>query len=118
MNKNKAGASLDSLMSSFNARITQLQELVIARNSENYSINSIHFISILQLYIFLFIEAFVLTRICSVPCERRRGSVSGGRGGERDGASGEGYQGPPARRGTSHSQNQGTLVTCTLSVCF
>ncbi|KAL5180852.1 Spindle and kinetochore-associated protein 1 [Glycine soja] len=32
MNKNKAGASLDSLMSSFNARITQLQELVIARN--------------------------------------------------------------------------------------
>ncbi|XP_047149083.1 spindle and kinetochore-associated protein 1 homolog [Vigna umbellata] len=32
MNGNKAGASLDSLMSSFNARITQLQELVIARN--------------------------------------------------------------------------------------
>ncbi|WVZ16575.1 hypothetical protein V8G54_009557 [Vigna mungo] len=32
MNGSKAGASLDSLMSSFNARITQLQELVIARN--------------------------------------------------------------------------------------
>ncbi|CAJ1948652.1 unnamed protein product [Sphenostylis stenocarpa] len=32
MDGNKAGASLDSLMSSFNARITQLQELVIARN--------------------------------------------------------------------------------------
>ncbi|KAK7390179.1 hypothetical protein VNO78_25478 [Psophocarpus tetragonolobus] len=33
MNENKAaGASLDSLMASFNGRITQLQELVIARN--------------------------------------------------------------------------------------
>ncbi|KAL2337558.1 hypothetical protein Fmac_012004 [Flemingia macrophylla] len=32
MNGKEAGASLDSLMSSFNARITQLQELVIARN--------------------------------------------------------------------------------------
>nr|KYP46467.1 Spindle and kinetochore-associated protein 1 isogeny [Cajanus cajan] len=32
MNGKQAGASLDSLISSFNGRITQLQELVIARN--------------------------------------------------------------------------------------
>ncbi|XP_061363839.1 spindle and kinetochore-associated protein 1 homolog [Gastrolobium bilobum] len=32
MNAKKAGSSLESLMSSFNARINQLQELVIARN--------------------------------------------------------------------------------------
>ncbi|PNX82699.1 spindle and kinetochore-associated protein 1, partial [Trifolium pratense] len=31
-NSKNAGSSLDSLMSSFNARILQLQELVIARN--------------------------------------------------------------------------------------
>lgn len=47
MNGSKAGASLDSLMSSFNARITQLQELVIARNSEFPSIH-FNFISNLQ----------------------------------------------------------------------
>ncbi|GMN44692.1 hypothetical protein TIFTF001_013890 [Ficus carica] len=32
MDANKAGASLDSLMSAFNSRIAELQELVIARN--------------------------------------------------------------------------------------
>lgn len=33
MDPKDAGASLDSLISSFNARIVELQELVIARNS-------------------------------------------------------------------------------------
>ncbi|KAE9603201.1 putative spindle and kinetochore-associated protein [Lupinus albus] len=32
MDSNSAGSSLDSLISSFNARISNLQELVIARN--------------------------------------------------------------------------------------
>lgn len=39
MDSKKAGSSLDSLISSFNARITQLQELVIARNSEFNTFN-------------------------------------------------------------------------------
>lgn len=35
MDVKKAGSSLDSLISSFNTRIADLQELVIARNSES-----------------------------------------------------------------------------------
>lgn len=38
MEAKKAGSSLDDLMSSFNTRIAELQELVIARNSESISI--------------------------------------------------------------------------------
>jgi hypothetical protein len=34
MEEKKAGSSLDELMSSFNIRIAELQELVVARNSE------------------------------------------------------------------------------------
>ena len=34
MESKKAGATLDSLISAFNARIAELQELVIARNSK------------------------------------------------------------------------------------
>lgn len=36
MEAKKAGSSLDDLMSSFNTRIAELQELVIARNSESF----------------------------------------------------------------------------------
>lgn len=35
MDAKKAGASLDSLMSAFNSRISELQNLVIARNSQS-----------------------------------------------------------------------------------
>lgn len=35
MDGKKAGASLDSMVSIFNARIAELQELVIARNSQS-----------------------------------------------------------------------------------
>jgi len=35
MEGNQAGSSLDSLIASFNKRIGELQELVIARNSES-----------------------------------------------------------------------------------
>jgi hypothetical protein len=35
MDVKQAGSSLDSLISSFNTRIAELQELVIARNSES-----------------------------------------------------------------------------------
>jgi hypothetical protein len=37
MEEKKAGSSLDDLMSSFNTRIAELQELVVARNSESIS---------------------------------------------------------------------------------
>lgn len=35
MDLKKSGASLDSLITTFNTRIAELQELVIARNSES-----------------------------------------------------------------------------------
>jgi hypothetical protein len=36
MEAKKAGTSLESLMSSFNTRILELQDLVIARNSQSF----------------------------------------------------------------------------------
>ena len=57
MDVKKAGSSLDSLVSSFNARITELQELVIGRNSEfnstsisNYSDSSFPWITYTNLH--------------------------------------------------------------------
>lgn len=55
-----AGSSLDSLMSSFNARVLQLQELVIARNSEFFNLNFFY------IYIIVHIDEFVPVLCCAV----------------------------------------------------
>lgn len=65
MDLKQAGSSLDSLISSFNTRIAELQELVIARNSESTR-NSVRFIPTSVLRIFGLSYSFCIHRIGSV----------------------------------------------------
>ena len=100
--KAAAGTSLESLMSSFNTRIAELQDLVIARNSLSLSLSSIfrpiRFVHVLHQWMLMLLFAN-----CSVPGDKRNGFVSGGRSIEGDGASAPLYQGPLARRNPRHS---------------
>lgn len=63
MDLKQAGASLDSLISSFNARIAELQELVIARNSKLPQTSHIFFFKIKMLLIFIFVSVYPATSI-------------------------------------------------------
>ena len=99
--KAAAGTSLESLMSSFNTRIAELQDLVIARNSLSLSLSlSSLFRPRLHPWMLMLMLLFAN---CSVPGDKRNGFVSGGRSIEGDGASAPLYQGPLARRNPRHS---------------
>ena len=99
--KAAAGTSLESLMSSFNTRIAELQDLVIARNSLSLSLSlSSLFRPRLHPWMLMLMLLFAN---CSVPGDKRNGFVSGGRSIEGDGASAPLYQGPLARRNPRYS---------------
>ena len=89
MEAKKAGTSLESLMSSFNTRILELQDLVIARNSQSFLLFLIHF--------FVQSRMLMFSIVFSVPGYEHHRFIGGGRRIEGHGASAPLYQGPLAR---------------------
>ena len=65
--KAAAGTSLESLMSSFNTRIAELQDLVIARNSLSLSLSLFSFSSTSSS-----MDVDVDVVVCKLQCTRRQ----------------------------------------------